>query len=722
MEQTSTILIVDDEPSGRETLRALLVAYNYHLVFASDGMEALAQATATNPDLILLDVMMPGMDGFEVCKKLRADPRLSEVPVIMVTALDDRESRLEGIAAGADDFISKPFDRTELRARVHTITRLNRYRRLIDQRTRYDQLIELSPDGVLIVDQAHNIGMANPAMITMLQRQNEQEIIGRPLAMFVSPAHHTLAQNCVEQILQQPTMISIELEFVVMDGKPLVQGEVHAGHVVWNDQPAVQLIVRDVTERKMAEAEHIRLLRKLAERERRLQYLVEKMMRSQEEERRRVAYELHDGLAQVASSTHQQLQTYASLYYPDDTHASSKLDAILVSAQRVVKEARQVIAGMRPTLLDDFGLASALRMEIENLRENGWDIVYEESSMVYRMSPTIETTFYRVAQEALTNVRNHANTTRVRVVLRCDEHIVHFEVQDWGDGFVIDQNTVGAGQESGYHIGLAGMEERIHLINGEFRIFSEPGKGTLVIAEAPQILADEPENEEQGGLAISPSQPTGHRTRLVIADDHDLSRAGVRSMLEGEHGLELVGEATNGREALELCQRLHPHLALLDVRMPEMDGLQATRAIKQTCPETSVIIVTMHENVEYLIAAMRAGAAGYLLKDTSRREFLSAVWQVVRGESFLNTDLTRRMLINMQTEATQPKATLEEPLTPREQEVLQLLAQGQTNRQIAANLIISPLTVKVHVQRIIAKLGVSDRTHAAVRAMEVGLL
>src|SRR6266540_2909293 len=133
MTDTSTILIVDDEPLGRETLASLLRGQRYLLVFAREGAEALAQAAALPPDLILLDVMMPGMDGLEVCRRLRADSRLAEVPIILVTALDDRDSRLRGIEAGADDFVTKPFDRIELRARVRTTTRLNRDRRSLSR-------------------------------------------------------------------------------------------------------------------------------------------------------------------------------------------------------------------------------------------------------------------------------------------------------------------------------------------------------------------------------------------------------------------------------------------------------------------------------------------------------------------------------------------------------------------------------------------------------------
>jgi response regulator RpfG family c-di-GMP phosphodiesterase len=134
MSQPTTILIVDDEPSGRETLAALLHAKGYNLQFAAGGAEALARTAELQPDLVLLDVMMPEIDGFEVCRRLRADPLVAEVPIVLVTALDDRDSRLKGIESGADDFVSKPFDRTELRARIRAITRLNRYRHDISAR------------------------------------------------------------------------------------------------------------------------------------------------------------------------------------------------------------------------------------------------------------------------------------------------------------------------------------------------------------------------------------------------------------------------------------------------------------------------------------------------------------------------------------------------------------------------------------------------------------
>ena len=247
--------------------------------------------------------------------------------------------------------------------------------------------------------------------------------------------------------------------------------------------------------------------------------------------------------------------------------------------------------------------------------------------------------------------------------------------------------------------------------------------------------------------------------RLLIADDHALVREGLRTMLSGEDGIEVIAEANDGQQALDVCRELMPDLVLMDVRMPVMDGLEATRKIKQEMPKTSVMMVTMHENPDYLFEAVKAGAAGYVLKDASGERLLNAVRRTLEGESPLNQELAMQLLARLATESsgggseevsreaaeeasleaeTEPQADHSEThqagpsgsgrtreatrqidsLTPREVEVLKLLSQGQTNPQIAQNLLFSVSTVKAQVRSILAKLGVSDRTQAAVRAIE----
>lgn len=210
--------------------------------------------------------------------------------------------------------------------------------------------------------------------------------------------------------------------------------------------------------------------------------------------------------------------------------------------------------------------------------------------------------------------------------------------------------------------------------------------------------------------------------RVLIVDDHELARAGLAAVLTREPGIEVVGEAGDGAAALDFVARHPVDLVMMDLQMPVMDGIEATRRIKALHPAISIIIVTVQAQPDALMEALRAGVAGYLLKDASRREIIGAVRQVLRGEAFLNPDLVLQTLRRLAHATPDDDAPPIEPLTPREQQVLRLLMQGKTNREIARELVISPGTVKVHVEHIIAKLGVSDRTQAAVRALELGLV
>ena len=231
------------------------------------------------------------------------------------------------------------------------------------------------------------------------------------------------------------------------------------------------------------------------------------------------------------------------------------------------------------------------------------------------------------------------------------------------------------------------------------------------------------------GTEKSP-EDAGGPTRLAIVDDHELTRESLQNMLSDEPDVEIVGEAADGRQALSLCSRFRPDLVLMDVRMPVMDGLVATREVKQRYPEISVMMLTMHENPDYLLGALKAGAAGYVLKDATREEIIEAVRRVRNGESPLDPELAARLLRRLASEGEARTGTgrphavpyAVEPLTPRELEVLGLMKLGRTNREIAGDLAISLGTAKNHVEHIISKLGASDRTRAVVQGLELGLI
>ena len=206
--------------------------------------------------------------------------------------------------------------------------------------------------------------------------------------------------------------------------------------------------------------------------------------------------------------------------------------------------------------------------------------------------------------------------------------------------------------------------------------------------------------------------------RILIADDHDIIRSGLRGILSSEADLEVVTEATDGLQAVALCRRFKPDVVLLDIRMPGMDGLTAARIIAHEQPETRVVICTAYQSSEYLRAALSAGAAGYLLKTATRNELLAAVRRVAAGEELFDADLASTLLHQLMG---RPRGAIG-TLTPREREALRLLARGLTNRQIGLELSVSPRTAKAYVESLIKKLGVANRTEAAARAIEQGIV
>jgi PAS domain S-box-containing protein len=241
--------------------------------------------------------------------------------------------------------------------------------------------------------------------------------------------------------------------------------------------------------------ENARLYTELSERENQLRDLVGRLITAQEEERHRVAYDVHDGLAQTAAAAHQHLQAFARHHSPCSAELREELDEALELVRELVGEARQVIYDLRPTVLDDFGLSAAVRLQVATLRAEGLEISLEESLGEERLPPEVETTLFRVAQEALTNIRKHAQASRVRVVLDRPGNAVRLLVRDDGRGFRPNGATKRSGP--GEKVGLSGMRERVSLLGGRFELRSESGAGTTVEAEFE--LPETREDPDHGG-------------------------------------------------------------------------------------------------------------------------------------------------------------------------------------------------------------------------------
>lgn len=351
--QPYTILVIDDEEIARTTLAALLEKSNFQVEMAEDGIQGLELAKRIHPDVILLDVMMPKMNGYEVCKYIRSDEKIAEVPIIMITALDDHEAKLNGLSVGADDFLSKPFDRLELEIRLQTLKRVNRYRHLMEEREKLQEALN------------------------ELSKKHEQ-----------------------------------------------------------------------------------------------LRILSRQILEAQENERRHVAVELHDEVGQLVTGLKLILE-----------RKESDMSMVVAEARSVTADLfqrlREMSLNLRPTTLDDFGLFAALdglfkRFTKQTMIKINHNINPLEER---RFDKVIETTVFRVVQEALTNIARHAEVNTANITITVTTSHLQVSIADAGKGFDLKSKDQSAS------IGLSGMAERVNMAGGIFTLQSTPGKGTFILAE-----------------------------------------------------------------------------------------------------------------------------------------------------------------------------------------------------------------------------------------------
>jgi signal transduction histidine kinase len=353
------VLIIDDNLTSRETLKALLFDSGYDIVTADSGKTGLEKAIEKLPDVILLDVMMPGMDGYEVTRQIRQDPKLSEVPIIMITALDDRYSRLMGLKAGADDFLSKPYDSMELEIRLRGLHQVARYRHLREEREKLQQAYK------------------------QLEKQNEE-----------------------------------------------------------------------------------------------LKNLSAKMVEVQETEQRRLAVELHDDFGQLLTGLKLSLE---KSFLADEKTIRKEIQQALEIVNQLHRQVRELVLNLRPAILDDLGLFAALDWFFTRYsQQTGIHVTHNVNRLEEKRYPnTIETSIFRLVQEALTNVARHAEVKEVMVTVNLESKSIKVAIVDTGKGFNVSALV------PGNSTGISGMRERVSWVGGSFNLNSSPGEGTIVECEFP---------------------------------------------------------------------------------------------------------------------------------------------------------------------------------------------------------------------------------------------
>jgi PAS domain S-box-containing protein len=468
------------------------------------------------------------------------------------------------------------------------------------------------------------------------------------------------------------------------------------------------VVIQDVTANKAAQAQLIQQQQALL------------VLR----ERERLARELHDSVGQVLGYSTIQIETIRRMLA---TGQLQEADDSLARLSQVIMEANTEVRGfiyeVKATLLFKDGFFATLQQYLSRFEGNSQirtEVRNPDRLSEEELDLTAGVQLFRVIQEALANVRKHAKAGKVTITFQKEERRIRILVADDGVGF--DPGSVPPGQSS---FGLEVMRERAGQIGGEIRIDAAPGRGTTVMITIPRFSGP--------GRTSMPSGPgvgtaaTDTPMRVLLADDHFLFMEGLQNLI-GPRGFEVVGKAGDGWEALEKARLLHPEMILMDLQMPRCNGLTATRLIKAEMPEIKIVILTMSDREQDLFAAIKHGAAGYLLKGLRSEELIDQLNGLAAGTVSISPVLAAQVLEEFGRAEAETAATADsnpvEPqtvLSQRQIKILALVAEGYTYKEVGSKLFVSERTVKYEMAEILERLHLQTRPQAIAYARQAGL-
>jgi PAS domain S-box-containing protein len=471
--QRGYVVIAEDHDETRTYLCHVLERAGFTVDALADGRAALSTCHLRTPDVLVSDVLMPGLNGFELIERLRSDERTSVIPVLLLSAHGGEESRIEGIAAGADDYLVKPLSSRELIARVDGAVRLGRLRHETARRAQadLDALFSLAPDGLVVVGAKGHILTANE-QARKLFGYTADEFRGLRVEALMPSSHRAHHVGLREGYQRAPIVRLMnplqELRCVRNDGTEFV-AEIALGPLLFKNQPCTIAIVRDITERKRLELER-------AEAERQFRLLSSRLMEVQEAERRQLSAELHDRTSPQLAAIQINLTMLTNLLAAQETE---DIRAVLDDTVHLIDDTtvgiREISANLRPAVLDDAGLLPALTAYAQQFSQRTGIVVHlHTDGATAPLPPAAQSSLFRIVQEALTNCVKHAKATHVTIELRTGgAQQVSLTVADDGVGFDADS-------QSSRGLGLLTMRERAEFMGGRFALTSTPGQGTRI--------------------------------------------------------------------------------------------------------------------------------------------------------------------------------------------------------------------------------------------------
>ena len=477
--QKPRILTIDDSPSNLLTLGAML-AENFEVQTATSGPQGIELAGETLPDLILLDVIMPGMDGLETCRRIKADPTLRDIPIIFVTGANTLETELAGLALGGADYISKPINIKTARQRINNLLERESLRKKVEAQRdqlettltqlqqseeRFRQAFVHAPFGMALVAMDGNLEAANPALCRMTGYRDE-ELCGLAIsALFVD--HRLEGEATLVEQLSNGIISSISEEKVGIhkDGRLFPVSKTWSPVRDANNNPLNFIVqIEDITERKQIQ----------------LKDLATGILVAQEKERARLSHELHDEIGQSLTALKILLKRTQQRANEQDRVVAT-LDEGQRMLEHLMEDVRGIAYRLRPSELDQLGLVAALRSHLDKtVRPLGHKVTLVENIGDARLPTDLELCCFRVVQEALTNGLRHSQVDHLEVSLQRDSSRLTLSIKDEGVGFELGRYY--SAHEHSSSLGLIGMRERVSANGGELTIRSAPGQGTEITA------------------------------------------------------------------------------------------------------------------------------------------------------------------------------------------------------------------------------------------------
>jgi PAS domain S-box-containing protein len=473
MKTKTRILMVDDNLALLEVISRLLQSKGYEVSTAPTGLEGLRLTRQWLPDLVLLDVQLPDLGGFEVCRQIKSDPALLDVFVIMLSGeATSASQKAGGLDTGADEYLTKPLDAQELMARIRTAARLRHTTAALRaSEQHYRRLVEILPDAVGLLDAQGRLVAVNSQAVSMLGYAEAGLLLDKNAVELAAPEERERFRADLTLALRTGALQNVEHTLLRKDGRPFPAEISAAVSFDGREQPSgLVLVVRDVTERKRTEEE--------------LRQLPRRIIEAQEAERQRVARELHDGVNQIIASAKMRLLKIEDTIAANNPAAARMIERCGELLVQALEENRRIAHALRPSDLDDLGLVEACRNLCGELEaRSDLQVSCHIAGLAKRLPPAVELNLFRIIQETLNNAEQHAQATTVSLQMAVQEGSLELSIRDNGRGF--DPEAARAPQDKRRGIGLNNLRERTAALGGVCEISSAPGQGTLIRVRAP---------------------------------------------------------------------------------------------------------------------------------------------------------------------------------------------------------------------------------------------